>query len=232
MPAEDPTLYENILGAINTTLVPVGLETLHLLPDSVILGTALLALVSICTSYAVLLLTMVELLCIQRILASVIGSVVPLGAGPDALHEVCQPGLSFPNSMRISLLETIGRPSYLPSPVMFFLTAIMSYMVGSIKEFEKEIKSLGGDLQTRTTVSVVLGALLAFIMLAFRYSYGCESFGTLLISLIFGVVAGVILIYQNKALFGRSGLNILNLPMILTMSESGRPMYVCAPSGT
>ena len=69
-------------------------------------------------------------------------------------------------------------------------------------------------------------------MLAFRYSYGCETFGTLLLSLIFGLVAGILLIYQNKALFGRAGLNILNLPMILTAQESGKPMYVCAPSGT
>ena len=104
-------------------------------------------------------------------------------------------------------------------------------MIGSVKEFGREIKSLGGDLQTRTVVGIVLSSFLAFIVFGFRLTYGCETFGTLFISLLFGAIAGILIMLQNKALFGREGLNILNLPMILTANESGKPMYVCAPSG-
>ena len=232
MPANnEPTLFQNLVGIIQTVFLPVGVETLRLLPDSVVLGTALLAIVSLCKSYGILVLTMVELMCIQRLFATLLGGIAPLGAGYDALHQTCQPGFTFPNMMRISLLETIGKPSLFPSPVMFFLTGTLAYMVGSVKEFSREIKTLGGDLQTRTTVGVVLCSFLAFIVLAFRYSYGCESFGTLLISMILGLIAGIALIFQNKALFGREGINVLNLPMILTATESGKPMFVCAPSG-
>lgn len=232
MPAnEQPTLFQNLLGIINQVFLPVGVETLRLLPDSVVLGTGLLALVSLCKSYGVLVFTMVELMCIQRFFATLLGGIAPLGAGYDALHQTCQPGFAFPNMMRISVLETIGKPALFPSPVMFFLAGVMSYMVGSVKEFGREIKSLGGDLQTRTTVGVVLCSFLAFITLVFRYSYGCESFGTLFISMMFGIVVGIVLIYQNKTLFGRDAINVLNLPMILTASESGKPMFVCAPSG-
>jgi hypothetical protein len=103
-------------------------------------------------------------------------------------------------------------------------------MIGSVKHFEREIKALGGDLTTRTTVSVVLSAALVFVMLIFRYSYGCESFETLLMSLIFGLIAGIVIVYQNKTIFGRDSLNILNLPMIQSAGESGKPMYVCGPS--
>jgi len=67
-------------------------------------------------------------------------------------------------------------------------------------------------------------------MMIFRYSYGCESFGTLLLSVILGFILGSLLVYQNTALFGRDGVNILNLPMILSATESGKPMYVCGPS--
>jgi hypothetical protein len=232
MPANnEPTLFQNLVGIIQTVFLPVGVETLRLLPDSVVLGTALLAIVSLCKSYGILVLTMVELMCIQRLFATLLGGIAPLGAGYDALHQTCQPGFTFPNMMRISLLETIGKPSLFPSPVMFFLTGTLAYMVGSVKEFGREIKTLGGDLQTRTTVGVVLCSFLAFIVLAFRYSYGCESFGTLFISMLLGLVAGIALIFQNKALFGREGINVLNLPMILTATESGKPMFVCAPSG-
>lgn len=229
--AAKPVIYERMKSAIETGVMPVVIETLRLLPDSVVLGTSLLAMLSLCKSYGVLVLTMVELMFGQRIIASMIGSIRPLGAGPDALHETCQPGFAFPNSMRISLLETIGVPSSFPSPVIFFLTGVLAYMISSVKEFGREIKSLGGDLQTRTVVGVVLSSFLAFIVFGFRLTYGCETFGTLFISLLFGAIAGILIMLQNKALFGREGLNILNLPMILTANESGKPMYVCAPSG-
>ena len=75
-----------------------------------------------------------------------------------------------------------------------------------------------------------MGLLLMFAMLAFRYSYGCESFGTLLVSLFAGGFMGLAVLQQNKLLFGRDSINILNLPMIQTMEERGKPMFVCAPA--
>ena len=225
---EDKTVYQKIEQSVKSDLVPIILESIRLLPDGVILGTGLLAMMSLCRSYGVLLLTMGELMFIQRLAATMLGSIQPLGAGPDSLHAVCQPGFAFPNAMRLSLLETIGVPSLFPSPVLFFLTSILTYMILSIHEFGRELKSLGGDLKVRTTVGIILSTLLGFLVFAFRYTYGCESFGSLLMSVILGTIFGTLLVYQNKAIFGREGLNILNLPMILTAAESGKPMYVCA----
>lgn len=231
MSAVKPSFYESVKAAIFTTIVPIGSETLRLLPDSLVLGTALLTMISLCMSYGVLLLTMIELMLTQRIFASIIGSIRPTGLGPNSLNEICQPGFAFPNMMRISILEKIGVPSSFPSPVLFFLTGIVSYMISSVREFGREIKSLGGDLQTRTTVGVILSTFLVFIVFGFRITYGCETYGSLFLSLIFGVIAGILIMLQNKSLFGREGINIMNLPMILTAAESGKPMYVCAPSG-
>jgi len=230
MAADKPTTFENMVSAIKNHVAPVVLETFRLLPDSLVLGTGLLSLLSLCKSYGVLVFTMVELMLVQRIFANMIGSIKAVGAGPDALHAVCQPGFVFPNMMRISLLETVGVPSSLPSPVVFFLTGVITYLVGSVRHFDREIKSLGGDLEVRTIVGIVLSSFLVFIIFGFRLTYGCESFGTLLLSVLFGALFGTVLMYQNIALFGRDGVNILNLPMILTAAESGKPMYVCAPS--
>jgi len=47
--------------------------------------------------------------------------------------------------------------------------------------------------------------------------------------MILGTIMGILIVFQNKALFGREGLNILNLPMIRSI-DSGKPMFVCAPS--
>jgi hypothetical protein len=44
------------------------------------------------------------------------------------------------------------------------------------------------------------------------------------------MIAGAAIVYQNVAVFGRDSINILNIPMIQTALEQGKPMYVCAPS--
>jgi hypothetical protein len=195
-----------------------------------VLGVAILAFIGMSSVYAIFLGTLIELMLIQRFASTLIGSISPIGSGPDSLHEICQPGFNFPNMMRVSIIEKIGVPSSFPSPVMFFLSGMISYMIAAMNQFSNEISTLKGDLDTRTKVGMAMGGLLIFAMLAFRYSYGCDSIGPLLFSSVIGCIAGLVLLSQNLALFGRGGVNILNLPMILTGKEQGQPMYVCSPS--
>jgi hypothetical protein len=221
---------DKIMKTFQSSTVPVTIETLRLLPDSLVFGTAILSLLSMCKSYGVLLFTMVELMITQRAFSMIIGGIAPIGAGKNSLQDVCQPGFYFSNSMRISLLETIGTPSMFPSPSMFFLSGFISYMIGSMQQFGREIKSLSGDIAVRTTIAAGLSFLFIIAMLIFRYSYGCESFGSIILSAVLGSVMGMVFVFQNIAIFGRDGINILNLPMIQTALERGKPMYVCGPS--
>lgn len=228
--AEEKTLYDKIKAFVMETIFPVCSETLRILPDSMILGVAILAGLSMSKSMGVLLFSMFEFMLIQRVFSMIIGGIAPVGAGQNAMQGICQPGFIFPNQMRISLVETIGVPSMFPSPSMFFLASILSYMLNSMQNFGREIKSLSGELKTRTNIAVVFSFLFVLAMMMFRYSYGCESFGTLLLSLILGFIVGSLVVHQNIALFGRDGINVLNIPMILSGLEKGKPMYVCAPS--
>jgi hypothetical protein len=230
MSATEQTMFQRLNSAVFSGLVPIGVEILRLLPDSVVLGIALLATLSMTKSYGVLLFTMLELMISQRAFAMLIGGIAPLGAGNNPLQRICQPGFMFPNQMRITLLETIGTPSLFPSPTMFFLSGFVAYMVGAMQQFAREIKSLGGEIETRTNTALILSFLFIMAMMMFRYNYGCESFGSLLVSLILGAVMGMALVFQNQALFGRDSINVLNLPIIQSSLEKGRPMYVCGPS--
>jgi hypothetical protein len=230
MSATKESIFEKILKEVDSTLIPVSIETLRLLPDGIVLGTAILAGLSMSKSYGVLLLTMVELMFAQRVFSTAIGGIAPVGAASQSLQPVCQPGFHFSNTMRISLLEKIGVPSMFPSPSMFFLTGFVTYMIGAMQQFSREIKSLSGDISARTSVAVVLSSLFILAMFFFRYSYACESFGSLLLSVILGTIMGSALVFQNQSLFGRDSINVLNLPMIQTAIERGKPMYVCGPS--
>ena len=224
------TFWEtNIVPLLKQVILPVGGETIRLLPDSVVLGTAILALVSLSEPFGVLLMTMVETMIIQRLAAGFIGGITPILGGAGQNQMICQPGFVFGNSQGISLLETIGKESMFPSPVIFFMATILSYMMACVQEFGREITTLGSDLQGRTIAASVISIGLLIGILAFRYSYQCEGFGTLFVSMLFGALLGYALVQQNKAIFGRSAVNVLNLPMITGASQSA-PMYVCAPS--
>lgn len=228
--ADSPGIFEKAKSFIEKTVIPVSVESLRLLPDSMVLGVAILAGLSMSKSMGVLLFTMFEFMLSQRVLSMIIGGIAPIGAGDNVLQPLCQPGFIFPNQMRISLVETVGIPSMFPSPSMFFLSAVLSYMMNAMQQFGREIKSLSGELKTRTNIAVVLSFLFVLSMMTFRYSYGCESFGTLLLSIVLGFIMGALVVHQNIALFGRDGVNVLNIPMIQTSLERGKPMYVCAPS--
>jgi len=228
--AEQKTMYDKINSFVMETIFPVCGESLRILPDSMVLGVAILAGLSMSKSMGVLLFTMFEFMIAQRVLSMIIGGISPVGAGENVLQGICQPGFIFPNKMRISLIETVGVPSMFPSPSMFFLSATLSYMLNAMQNFGREIKSLSGELKTRTNIAMVLSCLFVLAMMTFRYSYGCESFGTLLLSIILGFIMGALVVHQNITLFGRDGVNVLNIPMILSGIEKGKPMYVCAPS--
>ncbi|NBO72229.1 hypothetical protein EBV26_17360 [bacterium] len=228
--ADQKTIFEKMKVFVMETIFPVCSESLRLLPDSMVLGVAILAGLSMSKSMGVLLFTMFEFMLIQRVFSMIIGGIAPVGAGQNAMQGICQSGFIFPNQMRISLIETIGIPSMFPSPTIFFLSATLSYMLSAMQNFGREIKSLSGELKTRTNIAIALSFLFVLAMMMFRYSYGCESFGTLLLSIILGFITGSLIVHQNIVLFGRDGVNVLNIPMILSSIEKGKPMYVCAPS--
>lgn len=219
---------QDYFDTFNKTVTPVIVESIRILPDSVVLGTAILSAISLSKSFGVLLFTMFELMFVQRIASMIMGSIAPVGAGRDALQRICEPGFQYPNLMRISLLETIGVPSMFPSPVMFFFSGVLSYLITAMQQFSKEIKSFNSDIGLRTNIALGLSFTFMLAMVLFRYTYGCETPGSILTSLVLGYLFGMALVFQNEALFGRDGINVLNLPMIQPVK--GKPVYVCAPS--
>jgi len=218
--------YEILMKTVNAAANSI-FEMLRLLPDGMVLGVAILALISFSLPYAILLLTMLEIMLLQRSLASLIGSISPVGGGKKSMESICMPGFMYTNNMRISLLETIGVPSMFPSPTLFFLVSLLTYMVGSMQDFDRELKTLNVDTNIRKNVAFALSILLVVIVFSVRIMYGCETMGSLLLSLPLGLIVGLLIKYQNLSFFGREGINLLNLPLIVTTLEKGRPMYVC-----
>jgi hypothetical protein len=220
-------MMDDFFGAY---IKPSSTEFIRLLPDGLVLGTGILYILSFCKSYGYLLLAMLELMILQRAFSNIIGKISPIRGGPNTGAPVCQTGFMSNNMMRISAIEAIGLQSYLPSPTMFFVSGVIAYMVGGVQEFKNEIVTLGGDISGRNTTVMIFSLLFLLMVFMFKIVYGCEEFGPLLLSLLLGGIMGYLVMYQNKSVFGRDSVNVLNLPMIVSGIERGKPMFVCGPS--
>jgi hypothetical protein len=223
-------IYTNLNEILYKLIIPSSTDFVRLLPDGLVLGVGFLAFISFCKSYGMLLVSMLELMFIQRIASNAVAAVSPILGGPNSKEPVCQNGFMYKNLMRVSIVETLGCPSQFPSPTMFFLAGSLAYMVSCVQEFNKEITTLGGDISNRKVLTVVFSGLFLFLVFMFRIIYGCEQFGPLLLSLVFGLIFGILIMQQNKILFGRESVNIMNLPIIITAAEMGKPMFVCGPT--
>ncbi len=58
-------------------------------------------------------------------------------------------------------------------------------------------------------------------------AFGCDSIGSLLISTLMAILAGLVISYQNNTLFGREAINILGLPYLDDRLETGDSVVVC-----
>jgi len=85
-------------------------------------------------------------------------------------------------------------------------------------------------MSNRRIITSIFSVLFLLVVFIFRNVYGCEDFGPLLLSLIFGALVGFLIMQQNKVLFGRGSVNIMNLPIITSAAEMGKPMFVCGPT--
>jgi hypothetical protein len=55
----------------------------------------------------------------------------------------------------------------------------------------------------------------------------CNTFGSLLLSSILAILAGTLISFQNRTLFGKESINLLGLPYLDDRIETGAPLYVC-----
>lgn len=218
----------------NYYLVPNFHEQIRLLPDSIIFGSLFLALLTQSYSTVMFGVAMLE--------AGIAGGLVQaLFTYMDIFHT----GPSIPDkpsacvsSYTTPSLETLfsickdklcgskiasGVPSF---PVYFLATAI-SYVMSSMVSQKQELEALGPAYAARFYIAISVSFLLLLLVTFYRVANGCDGFGTIILSLLFGFLVGGLLFYQNFALLGRDSTNMAGIPLLRERSRDGKPLYVC-----
>ncbi len=220
--------FETLKSLKNDILVPASQDMIRSAPDSLFLGSGILALLTQNYPLGILTLAMVEFGLLQRVLGGLFGT-FSSNTAPLPKSDVCIPGI--PSPYQISAIGTILTGATFPNGPVFFLAATLSYIFLSTINFKQELNELGKrepDWKGRIPLAVTFTSILIVGLIVFRVMYGCESPLVIIGSIVFGGAAGALVQLLHTYLFGRDSINFLGVPLLADRAANGRPLYVCA----
>jgi hypothetical protein len=207
-------------------LYPAFHDIIRSSPDSLFMGSSIFALITQSFPLAILVLAMAEFGMIHRLFAGLIGSVQ---GNNTTTPQICKPGI--PSPYQISIIGQLLGEATFPSGTVFFMSAVITYILSSTLNFQEELKELGkneSEWNARIPLSFTFSILLLFFVLFYRIYYNCDSVLSGLGSTILGGIIGFIVYLIHVYLFGRDSINFLGIPLLADRAANGKPLYVCA----
>ncbi len=221
-------IYESSKGLFSETIVPVAAEGLRLLPDSLLYGTGVLSLITYQTPMLFLFGVVVISFATSHILGMALNALMPQDVPPATASKACIPGLYSPSAERITLLSELVNTSGFPSVPMYVLSTVIAYCIGGIIQQADILSELGPDYKAKIPTIMVLSGILLFIFVLYLMMNECNSFMTIMASILLGTVIGGLCSIFIPIIFGQESINILGLPLFVRRDSSGKPLYICA----
>lgn len=210
-----------------------GTSIFDSLPDILLIGVGVLALLLQNFPLLMLLVTMLEIMLIRFGIGMAVGFTNPsMAYGTEKLRT----GLRTP--ILETLIAKLGNANEMlfPNGTFFITGATLIYMVMSLfynydvfSELDSSRGSSGGgDWSARPWIglSLTLAGMIGYA--AYRMMNTNESWGYLAITMLLAIFTGILLVYQNTALFGPEAVNFLGIPYLDSLLSTGAPITVCA----
>ena len=205
--------FKLLKSVVNDALWPAWHELFRSMPDSLFLGTALFSGLTQNFPLSILVLAMLEISILQRLFGGFLGSISSNEA--DAPTANCLPGI--PSPYQISIVSHILKQTAFPSGPVFFISAVLAYVIGSTLNFRDELKELAEkepEWNARIPLAMTFSILLLVCFILWRYFNGCDSVFSALGSALFGLPVGGLLYLIHVYLFGRNAVNFLGVPLL------------------
>lgn len=217
------------MGKVSGIFKPLVSEIFHLLPDSILFGSAFFALISQSYPMTIFVASMFESSFIAIALKKLM-TYMDIARSLPTLSE--DPQKCMPSTFAPSLESVIGFSrdsieSGFPSFPIFFMSAASAYVVGSVWSQKQELEALGPEYAARFYIAVSITTLLLFATISYRLAYTCDTAGILIVTTIIGLVIGGLILYQNTYLLGRDSTNLSGIPLLRERTKDGKPLYVC-----
>lgn len=201
------------------------------LPESLFMGIILSSLLLQSFPLGVLALTCFELIGIQSLLA--VNSMALSGTAKSMPNPECFYGV--PTKASLGLFQRFLRQSTFPSGPIFFISGLMAYNIWSAITFREELNALAEkqpEWKARIPIAVVLGVLLTFTYVIWTVANGCETTMTAIGSVLIGTLFGISFCMLHVKLFGKDSVNMLGLPLLIDVTDTNDPLYVCSTTNS
>jgi hypothetical protein len=228
MPTIYPYLAERELN--KTVLTPIFDTLLAYMPDSLILGTAIFGLLTLSAPLMFLFVFEFEAIIAQRLLGGAAQSIFPSLTVPDTNIQCKEGYFSNASRDRISLLKIFGETGSFPTRPLFLLSSIFGYLLTSLLSFQEVIRNLDNDFQLRLTLAGAGATFTVALLYVYYMKAGCTTFFSGMNTVLFGLIIGAACMALHKMFFGIESINFLGLPTLVSKTEKGSPLYVCAPT--
>jgi hypothetical protein len=219
----DPRKY------ISESTVPVLGELVRILPDSLIIFSGILALLTSSLSNLTFFGSLIEGLGIFHLIKFITSSLGATFSKPsDSYSSIgCKTGFMTPSFTDLSLFGADPTNTF-PSAPMYILSVGAAYLITSLGKQIPELQALGPEFSARYYISVVMLCSLLFVVGCYRLYSSCESVGGMIVSILLGLLVGTLILYQNYALFGPDSTNMLGIPLLKDRTVNGEKIYVCS----
>jgi hypothetical protein len=221
--------YFKLLKSVGSdVLYPAFGDFMRSLPDSLLIGSSIFALMTQSFPIGILVLAVAELSLGHKLLGGFVKSVQGGNTHiPD--KDACRPGL--PSPYQISLVGKLLGETTFPSGPIFLVCGTIAYILASSVNFQKELEELGKkepEWKARLPLSFTFGLLFMILFVIWRVSNECDGVVTALGSTVIGLLFGGIIYLVHVYLFGRDAVNFLGVPLLADKAAGGRPLYACA----
>lgn len=203
-------------------------EMIRMMPDALIMGSGFFALVTLSFSYGMLFVSLLESLIGYNIIRAVNNKLGIIPALPlrESLGARCRSGYTSLTTTTLSLFGGTLGPQF-PSAPLFILGVAATYVIRSMMVLSKELEALGKEYTSRYYIAQFALPLLVLFFIAYRTYFSCEPFGTAILSAVLGGLVGILLVEQNRRLFGDSSLNLIGIPLLRQRTATGEKLYIC-----
>lgn len=216
-----------------TLFKPLVSEIFRLMPDGILFGSAFFALMSQSFPMAMFVVSMLEASIVGIALQKLMTYMDLARSLPSLTNdpEKCYPSTFAPSLESVMTFSRSGISSAFPSFPIFFMSTASAYVVGSVWSQKRELEALGPEYAARFYIAIAVTTLLLFATMTYRLAYACDGVGILIVTLLFGLVLGGLLVYQNNSLLGRDATNFSGIPLLIERTKDGKPLYVCTEKG-
>jgi hypothetical protein len=216
------------LADLGNTLLDLFKYNIQVLPDTLLAATLLFSLLFQSAPLATLGVGLILNAGLHPLFAGFLSRNISGLAAPADGDGRCSgrfPGLSFTGAAAFSgsNIDHAAWPSYYSTFIGFFLTYIVS-----LKLIYKEELQASPNRNTSTTTGIVIAGVLLLLVIAFRYSSGCDDPMGIIVGLLVGATFGGAYVMLMSRVSNRTLTNMLALPLFKDVAVDGKPIYVCA----